>query len=142
MLTSSQWLSTLFQTMHITTFNRKIGVAMKVRLYRLMFAGVLALSLLMAATSLTAYNVKAADTAADGKESVGEYVSDAVITTAVKAKILEQKGLSAIDIKVETNEGVVTLSGTTDNAELSKLAENTAMQVKGVKKVVNHLTTK
>src|SRR5690606_17716223 len=46
------------------------------------------------------------------KQSVGEYASDAVITTKVKAAFVADKTLSALDIAVETNNGTVTLTGT------------------------------
>ena len=51
------------------------------------------------------------------KQSVGEYTSDAVITTKVKAAIVAEKNLSALDVAAETHEGVVTLTGTVATAE-------------------------
>jgi osmotically-inducible protein OsmY len=46
-----------------------------------------------------------------GQESVGAYVDDATITTALKAKFVEDKTVDAGAIKVETLNGAVSLSG-------------------------------
>ncbi len=51
-----------------------------------------------------------ADTSGKQKQSVGEYASDTVVTRKVKAAIVADKSLSALDIAVETNNGVVTLT--------------------------------
>lgn len=72
-------------------------------------------------------------------QSVGEYVDDASITAAVKANILKEKGLSTLNISVETKDNVVTLSGKTDSSEHSRLAAHIAKRVKGAKSVVNNL---
>lgn len=73
------------------------------------------------------------------KESVNEYVDDAVITAEVKAKLLTQEGLGMIDIKVTTTEGVVRLEGTVGHQSQAALAELVAKDVKGVRKVDNQL---
>ena len=75
-------------------------------------------------------------------ESVGEYVDDAAITTAVKGSFLTQKGLDSLDISVETTDGVVVLTGKVDSDAQIGLAEKVAKEVKGVKNVVNKLTLK
>ncbi|OZI61625.1 BON domain-containing protein [Bordetella genomosp. 11] len=83
----------------------------------------------------------AADNTADGKpkQSVGEYASDTVVTTKVKAAIVADKSLSALDIAVETNNGVVTLTGTVASAAQSDAATHAARGVEGVKQVKNNL---
>ncbi|ARP85927.1 BON domain-containing protein [Bordetella genomosp. 9] len=73
------------------------------------------------------------------KQSVGEYASDAVITTKVKAAIVADKSLSALDVAVETNNGVVTLTGTVPSAAQSDTATHVARGVEGVKQVKNEL---
>ena len=45
------------------------------------------------------------------QQSVGSYVDDTAITAAVKAKMAEDKSVSATAISVETLKGVVQLSG-------------------------------
>lgn len=44
-------------------------------------------------------------------DGVGEFAEDSLITTKVKLELLADEQLSALDIKVETDEGVVHLEG-------------------------------
>jgi hemerythrin-like domain-containing protein len=50
-------------------------------------------------------------------ESTGEYVDDSVLTTKVKAAILDEATLKTLQIDVQTFKGVVQLSGFVDSAE-------------------------
>lgn len=88
--------------------------------------------------SITASVAYAAD---DGKpkQSMGEYTSDAVVTTKVKAAIVGESSLSALDIAVETNNGVTTLTGSVGSAAQSDNATRVARGVEGVKQVKNDL---
>ena len=74
-----------------------------------------------------------------GQESVGAYVDDTAITTAVKARFVENKLVDAISINVETLNGTVMLSGFAKNATEKETAEKIAMAVKGVKSVKNEI---
>ncbi|MFP5223398.1 MAG: BON domain-containing protein [Acidobacteriota bacterium] len=75
-------------------------------------------------------------------ETAGDYVDDSVITTKVKAAIMDEPGLKTLDIKVVTEKGVVTLSGmVSTKAEVTK-AGDVARGVKGVKSVKNDLKLK
>lgn len=77
-----------------------------------------------------------------GQETAGAYVDDASITTAIKAKFVEDKTVDAAAIKVETLNGTVQLSGfAKSNAERSQ-AENIARNTKGVRSVQNNLTVR
>lgn len=76
------------------------------------------------------------------KQSVGDFIDDTAITTEVKAKILVEKDLSALDISVDTVDGVVTLTGNAKSQALAERAEQIARQVKGVKQVDNKLIIK
>jgi hyperosmotically inducible periplasmic protein len=77
-----------------------------------------------------------------GQESAGAYVDDATITTAVKAKFVEDKTVDAGAIKVETLNGAVSLSGfAKSNAEKAQ-AEYLARNTKGVRQVLNKLTVR
>lgn len=82
-----------------------------------------------------------AHAAGDGQpgQSVGEYASDAALTTKVKAAFVGQKELSALDISVETLNGVTMLSGTVGTPAEVELAERVAADVEGVKKVNNQI---
>ncbi|MGZ5096287.1 MAG: BON domain-containing protein, partial [Burkholderiales bacterium] len=44
-------------------------------------------------------------------EGTGEYIDDSVITTKVKAAVLNEPSLKSAEINVETFKGVVQLSG-------------------------------
>ena len=76
------------------------------------------------------------------KEGTGEYFDDTVITTKVKAAILNEPSLKSAEINVETFKGVVQLSGFVhDKADINKAAQ-IARQVKGVTSVKNDLMPK
>ena len=77
-----------------------------------------------------------------GQESAGAYVDDAAITTAVKAKFVEDKTVDAASIKVETLNGTVALSGfAKSNAEKAQ-AEYLARNTRGVREVRNSLAVR
>ncbi len=75
-------------------------------------------------------------------DNTGKFLDDAAITTAVKARLLEEKDISSTDISVETSKGVVSLSGEVADPVQHKKAEELAKGVAGVKTVVNRLTLK
>lgn len=76
------------------------------------------------------------------KESPGEYVDDAVITTKVKAAVLEEPSLKSAEIKVETFKGVVQLHGFVSSRASMDKAVEIARSVKGVKSVKNDMIVK
>ena len=76
------------------------------------------------------------------KEGTGEYIDDTVITTKVKAAVLNEPSLKVAEINVETFKGVVQLSGfVSDAGDVPKAAE-VARGVKGVTSVKNALVVK
>jgi hyperosmotically inducible protein len=74
-----------------------------------------------------------------GQESVGAYIDDSAITTAVKSRFVEDKTVDAAAISVETMKGTVMLSGFAKNATEKANAEALAMKVNGVKSVKNEI---
>ncbi|MDP1679986.1 MAG: BON domain-containing protein [Candidatus Nitrotoga sp.] len=75
-------------------------------------------------------------------EGTGEYIDDSVITTKVKAAVLNEPTLKATEINVETFKGVVQLSGfVSDQSDINR-AEQVARGVKGVKSVKNDMRVK
>jgi len=76
------------------------------------------------------------------KESTGEYIDDSVITTKVKAALVEDPVTKAYQINVETFKGEVQLSGFVDSAQAKAKAGEVARGVKGVKSVKNNLNVK
>lgn len=76
------------------------------------------------------------------QEGTGEYVDDTVVTSKVKAAILNEPGLSSADINVETFKGVVQLSGFVNSkADITKAAA-VARSVGGVTSVKNDIRLK
>ncbi|QXP84901.1 BON domain-containing protein [Methylococcus sp. Mc7] len=76
------------------------------------------------------------------QEGTGEYFDDSVITSKVKAAILNEPGLSSAEINVETFKGVVQLSGfVSSRADINK-AVAVARGVAGVKSVKNDMRLK
>ncbi|MFN3568449.1 MAG: BON domain-containing protein [Caldimicrobium sp.] len=71
--------------------------------------------------------------------SVGTQVDDAIITTKIKLKLLEDPITKARKIDVDTVNGIVTLTGLVDNQEEIDRAISIAHSTPGVKKVVNNL---
>jgi hyperosmotically inducible periplasmic protein len=74
-----------------------------------------------------------------GQETVGAYVDDAAITTAVKAKFVDNRQVDASAISVETLKGTVQLTGFAKNANEKAMAESIARGVKGVVAVRNSI---
>lgn len=76
------------------------------------------------------------------QESTGEYVDDSVITTKVKAAVLNEPTLKSSEINVETFKGVVQLSGFVSTESDTKKAVEVARNVKGVTSVKNDMLVK
>jgi len=76
-----------------------------------------------------------------GTESAttGQAMTDAGITTKLKAKLLADESTSGLKIHVETNNGVVTLSGDAKTVAEKARAEQVALATDGVSKVNNKL---
>jgi hyperosmotically inducible protein len=71
--------------------------------------------------------------------TVGEKIDDASITAQVKMTLLFHHSTSALNTKVETKNGVVTLYGKASNAAALDLATKLANDVNGVKGVNNRM---
>lgn len=80
--------------------------------------------------------------AIDQRVRLGEYIDDAWITTKVKSLLVKEEGLTGLDIKVETQDGVVQLSGSVNDSGQVDSAGKVAAGVKGVKSVRNNLQYK
>lgn len=72
-------------------------------------------------------------------DNVKHYLDDSKITALVKGQLLTQKGIDSLEIKVVTENGIVTLSGEVDEKSQISLAESVARKVDGVVSVVNRL---
>jgi Predicted periplasmic or secreted lipoprotein len=71
---------------------------------------------------------------------VGEKIDDASITALVKMTLLYHRSTSALNTKVVTKHGVVTLTGEAKNESAKELAAKFVKDVHGVKSVKNQMT--
>ncbi len=67
-------------------------------------------------------------------------VSDAALTTKVKAALLEDSATRKFAIHVSSSQGTVTISGAVDSPATAADAQSVAAAVNGVRSVNNHLT--
>ena len=74
--------------------------------------------------------------------STGEVLDDAAITTKVKSALLVEKDVNSFDIKVQTFNGIVQMSGSVDSQWQIDKAVQIASAVAGVKNVKNDLAHK
>jgi hyperosmotically inducible periplasmic protein len=72
--------------------------------------------------------------------TTGEAITDAWITTKLKADFVNEDTLKGSDINVDTNNHVVTLKGTVASAAGKARAAEIAKTTKGVNRVINTLT--
>lgn len=72
-------------------------------------------------------------------ETMGENIDDTNITATVKTKLTAEKASNFTRIDVDTVRGVVTLGGVVASDADRARAQQIAVQVGGVKKVVNNL---
>ncbi len=69
-----------------------------------------------------------------------QILSDAGITAGVNAKYVKDRDVSAININVDTRNGVVTLYGSVASHAIEERAISLASEVKGVKKIISKIT--
>ena len=79
---------------------------------------------------------------ARNQQTVGSYVDDAAVTTAVKAKMAEDKNVAATSISVETLNGTVQLSGFAKTQAEKNQAEAIARNTKNVREVRNSIVVR
>ncbi len=80
--------------------------------------------------------------AIDGRQTAGQYVDDASITTKVKAAFVADDQLKARQISVETFNRTVQLSGFVDTSAEKTMATSVARKVEGVQSVKNDLVVR
>ncbi|MDO8962225.1 MAG: BON domain-containing protein [Methylophilus sp.] len=76
------------------------------------------------------------------EQKVSQVVSDSVITTKAKAKLLAEESLKSLKISVETYKGEVVLSGFVADETMKAKAEQVVATVEGVKSIKNGLVVK
>ena len=85
---------------------------------------------------------RTADTGANATRKSGAVVADSVITTKVKADIFKEPELQSMAIHVETEKGVVMLSGFVESKADAAKAVRLAKGVEGVSKVKSAILVK
>ncbi len=83
---------------------------------------------------------KSKDKTKSAAKSAETALSDSEITASVKTKLLADKTVGGLKIDVDTDHGVVTLTGPVTSATEKSTALRLAKETKGVKKVVSKLT--
>lgn len=76
----------------------------------------------------------------DKVASAGQTLDDAGITAALKTRLIADDTLKALDINVDTQNGVVTMTGTAPTEAAKLIATDIAKTVDGVTSVNNELT--
>lgn len=74
--------------------------------------------------------------------AIADTAANARITATIKGKLIKESNLAAFKIDVDTNDGVVTLSGTVNSSEEIAQAMRLAFETEGVHKVVSSLQVK
>jgi hyperosmotically inducible periplasmic protein len=73
-------------------------------------------------------------------ETTGEKMDDASITAEIKMSLLSHRSTSAVNTKVTTADGVVTLTGIARNAAEKSLVAKLVSDINGVNSVINNMT--
>jgi osmotically-inducible protein OsmY len=77
-----------------------------------------------------------------GQTTTGQYVQDREISTAVKAKLLEDKRTGGMSINVDVLNGTVALSGFAKSQAEKDAAGQIAANTKGAREVRNNLVVR
>lgn len=80
--------------------------------------------------------------AIEGRQTAGQYVDDAAISTKVRAAFVADDNLKARQISVETFNRTVQLSGFVDSSAEKSRATDVARKVEGVQSVKNDLVVR
>jgi hypothetical protein len=69
------------------------------------------------------------------RQRLGKAIDDTIVTAKVKAALLRERGIRSNDVKVETSQGRVFLSGFVDTEDQKKRAVAVASRIEGVREV-------
>jgi hyperosmotically inducible periplasmic protein len=83
---------------------------------------------------------KVGETVAEGANQVQRAATDAALTAKIKSKMALDDTVKAIDIDVDTTNGIVTLNGFVPDAQARDRAVQLARETEGVVSVVDRLT--
>lgn len=74
-----------------------------------------------------------------GKKTWGEVFGDKVLGSKIKSKLIAEPEIRSLNIDVDVNKGVVTLTGVVANTNLKKRAIDIARATNGTVKVIDNL---
>tara|TARA_R110000787_G_scaffold58117_28_gene132525 strand:- start:188 stop:541 length:354 start_codon:yes stop_codon:yes gene_type:complete len=109
------------------------------KLTRTIPALLLGTGLALAGPAVMAHEPTLGEAAGNTAEKAGDFAADSALTAKVKVALISHRDLDAIDIEVESTDGVVTLSGEVPNQAALEQAEMVVAQLEGVKDVHNEL---
>lgn len=102
-------------------------------------AGTMGLSVKAQDSTIEAQAEAASDNLGKAAEQTGQFMSDAALTAKVKAKLATVDGLHDMEIKVDTDNGVVKLMGEVESQAEISLVEAVVSGLDGVVDVDNQL---
>jgi osmotically-inducible protein OsmY len=85
-------------------------------------------------------NMTIAKVMVQSDETLRDKIDDASITAQVRMSLMTHRSTSALNTKVTTADGVVTLSGEAKNAAEKSLATKLVADINGVSSVINNMT--
>lgn len=77
-----------------------------------------------------------------GRTSIGQDVNDAVLSSKIKAKLIQTKDIRSTNIDVDTNNNIVTLTGIVGSEAERQKALYVVQQVAGNRQIINNLMVK
>ncbi len=83
--------------------------------------------------------VQVTDQSKEALGKTGSKMEDAWITTKVKSELATTKGVKSGDVHVDTDAGIVRLTGTVSSPDEAQRAIETALKIKGVEAVDSQL---
>ena len=105
-----------------------------------LFCGAAVVCMTAAAATAQSATQEAKDKTASAAKKTGQVITDAEITTAVKTKFLADSKVGGLKIDVDTDHGIVTLTGPVNSVAEKNEAVRLAKTTAGVKSVVSKLT--
>jgi hyperosmotically inducible periplasmic protein len=90
-------------------------------------------------TAMVAFLLLIAGCQAMTGETAGQNIDDGTLTTYVKTALAGERVNTLTRVGVETNNGIVVLTGEVETAQERSRAGTVAGQVKGVRQVINNL---
>src|SRR6185436_11801547 len=123
----------------------RIGVLMRrslamLRKLSVLFCGAAVVCMTAGAATAQSATQEAKDKTASAAKKTGQVITDAEITTAVKTKCLADSKVGGLKIDVDTDHGIVTLTGPVNSVAEKNEAVRLAKTTAGVKSVVSKLT--